>query len=657
MVVLPEKFIKLSCHMEMMRRTSLLIIIIFTLAQQAFSQNVSDYSDYGTKYKDKDIVFLKVKTEISVDIVKTGLKIEVSKYEETFYNNYKAGAFSDTKIESSQFSKLKEIEASTLLPDNNKFNEIKVKDFKTKEVFDDHIFYQDLYATSFVYPSLRQGAITKLKYTLDISEPHFFPFEIISRYYPIEDFEFTINSDKNVVFETKYFNTDSTNLEFQKTEKGNRMICTWKAKNVKSYKQESRSPDYLCYLPQIVPYIKSYKFNNTDVNVFRNADDLFKWNNSHISKVKHLHTEAMISTVNSLVKDGYSDMEKVIAIYKWVQNNIKYVAYEYGLDGYIPRDPDVIFEKRYGDCKDMTAILVELLDIAGVKVFYTWVGTRDLPYSYAEVPTTMVSNHMIATYKENGHYYFLDGTDTYLPISLPSWAIQGKEAMIRLSDDAYEIYKIPETPSDTSVHSDFLNLTIDEGKIIGKGNVQLTGYYFSNMKQNTEQIIDAAEKEKFMKSYLETGNNKCMINKYEIVNSPNQLLVNYEFSLSDHLVINNNEMYINLNLSQPYRDFELFKDDRQLDYEFYFKSLLKSNYSFKVPDGYEVNYLPKNSTFDGSDFSYSISYEIKGDTIMYHFSMKTNVLLLKPSSFPTWNKMIKQMRSDYKEVVVLKKKI
>ncbi len=638
-------------------KNKLVLLIFLAYSWVASSQNVADYVNYGTKYKDKDIVYLNLKTEISVDIGKTGLKIEETKYEEIYYNNYKAGAFSEGKIESSHFSKMKDIEASTLLPDNNKFKEIKVKDFKTQEVFEDDIFYQDLFSTSFIYPSLRQGAITKLKYTLDISEPHFFPFEIVKRYYPVENFEFVINADKNVEFDTKYFYTDSSNIDFTKVEKGGRYIYTWKASNINSYKKENRSPDYLCFLPQIIPYIKSYKLNNNNINVFRNIDDLFAWQNEKVAKIDHKHTDAMIETTNSLVKDCKSDHEKVAAIYRWVQNNIKYVANEYALGGFVPRHPYMVFDKRYGDCKDMATIIVELLDIAGIKAYYTWVGTRDLPYTYQQIPTNKVTNHMIATYIENGQYYFLDATNPYIPLEIPSSFIQGKESMIRISNEKYEIRKVPEVAADSNAHLDFLNLSIDQGKIKGNGNLQLKGYYFTNMKQSIERIKDATEKTKFMKSYLETGNNKCVIDKYDIIYNPNSLRINYEFTLSDHLIINNNEMYLNLNLSRPYEDFELFKDDRQLDYEFYFKSFLRANNIFTIPEAYEVSYLPKNSSYGDDTFSYSITYEIKGNTIVYHFTSRTNTMLLKPSAFQSWNKMIKQMRSDFKEVVVLKKKI
>ena len=55
----------------------------------------------------------------------------------------------------------------------------------------------------------------------------------------------------------------------------------------------------------------------------------------------------------------------------------------------------------------MASLIVTMLKVAGVKSYRTWIGTRDLPYKYSQVPTPLVDNHMIATYiAADGQYYF-----------------------------------------------------------------------------------------------------------------------------------------------------------------------------------------------------------------------------------------------------------
>ena len=49
-----------------------------------------------------------------------------------------------------------------------------------------------------------------------------------------------------------------------------------------------------------------------------------------------------------------------------LQNNINYVAFEDGLGGFIPRGAASVCDKRYGDCKDKSLLLVTLLRDEGL---------------------------------------------------------------------------------------------------------------------------------------------------------------------------------------------------------------------------------------------------------------------------------------------------
>ena len=87
--------------------------------------------------------------------------------------------------------------------------------------------------------------------------------------------------------------------------------------------------------------------------------------------------------------------------------NIKYIAFEYALGGFIPREANEVFQKKYGDCKDNSSILFKMLEIAGLQGNLTWIGTRKIPYTYEEVPTRAVDNHMILSYENKNNTYLL----------------------------------------------------------------------------------------------------------------------------------------------------------------------------------------------------------------------------------------------------------
>ena len=126
-------------------------------------------------------------------------------------------------------------------------------------------------------------------------------------------------------------------------------------------------------------------------------------------------------------------------IFNWVQDNIRYIAFEDGLGGFIPRDAASVCNKRYGDCKDMANLLFEMLNHAGIEAYRAWIGTRNRPYKYKEVPTPMVDNHMITAVIIDGETIFLDATDSYVPFGLPSAFTQTKEALLGIDENSYNI--------------------------------------------------------------------------------------------------------------------------------------------------------------------------------------------------------------------------
>lgn len=68
----------------------------------------------------------------------------------------------------------------------------------------------------------------------------------------------------------------------------------------------------------------------------------------------------------------------------------------------------------------MTSILVVMLNTAGVPAYYTWIGTRSLPYAYSEIPLPIVANHMICAIQlKKDEFIFLDGTDATCFLAFP----------------------------------------------------------------------------------------------------------------------------------------------------------------------------------------------------------------------------------------------
>ncbi|NQX90780.1 MAG: hypothetical protein HRT74_01305 [Flavobacteriales bacterium] len=355
------------------------------------------------------------------------------------------------------------------------------------------------------------------------------------------------------------------------------------------------------------------------------------------------------------MKDCTTDLEKVQSIYRWTQDNIKYIAFEKGLGGFIPRSGAVVCEKRYGDCKDMASIIHEMTSLVGVETSLVWIGSRDIPYTYEELSTPSVDNHMIAAYKHENDWIFLDATGSDQYFGQPTSFIQGKQALIRISDEEYELATVPVAkPSENTVHLD-ANFSIEDGTLKGDGEYAFTGYYSVSLNGMYE-YLDHEDKDDFLKEYLSFGNNKCKIEDPTLEQKEDLRGVNcgIGIELPDYALEVEDELIINLNVEKPYSGSSLEKD-RELPLEFEYLSTYSNEIALDIPEGYELSFVPENFDLDNELFKCFFTYEVKDNKVIFSHSAELKELILYPEHFELWNSTMKTVKKEYKKALVLKR--
>jgi hypothetical protein len=93
-----------------------------------------------------------------------------------------------------------------------------------------------------------------------------------------------------------------------------------------------------------------------------------------------------------------------------VEDRIRYVYV--GLDGgnYRPASADDTWQRRFGDCKAKTVLLVALLREVGIAAEPVLVATENSDGIDQRLPTPGVFNHVVVRAQVNGASYWLDGT-------------------------------------------------------------------------------------------------------------------------------------------------------------------------------------------------------------------------------------------------------
>lgn len=636
---------------------TILFSVTLLFSFSCYSQYGVEFDTYKAKWPEAKKIHLQDHIIISVELNNEDFEITQSFIKEDLYMDESATYDSKESLSFSSFFELEDIKAYSYQNVDGKYKSFEVSEFTEKDDLDNS-FHDDVKILNFIYPNLSKASKTKLKYSEKIKNPRFLTPFYFRAFHPINHKKVTIIADKNIEFRFQEFNTQGYDIRFEKVEKRNTNIYSWEIKNIDQIKTEENVPSYKSVLPHIIPIIVCYNINNEHRTLSKDVSDLYNWyftltKDINLNQANH----ELVKLTNSLIENKTSNLEKVKAIYYWVQQHIKYIDFEFELGGFIPREANDVFNKKYGDCKDNSSILFEMLKIANLEGYLTWIGTRKIPYSYQEVPTPIVDNHMILTYIEGEKLYFLDATGRHLPIDLPSGFIQGKEAMIGMGENKFKIVTVPIIEPYKNSYNQKTILEIKDQTLHGNSTVELSGYFKVDVFNQLESKNSNQKLLEYYNAQFRKGNNKFLITNFEEKNKfdyENNFVVSYDFNLDNYPKKLSDELFINLNLNKELSNYKVDKD-RENDIEIRYKANYQFENTLKIPSNYSVEYLPENFSFEHDLLSSSISYMLSDNSVIYKHTITLNYLTISPKQQKIVNKLIQDIEKQYKEIIILKK--
>jgi len=623
-------------------------ILIFTL--------LFPFLIFSQDFSGEDFIFLKRHEHIDIKINKGDFNITKSISETGKFLTGKKLYFANEALGFDSFTALENINAFTYLPEEDK--KVEVDYIETKRVFDNGIFYSDQASKNFTFPAVKAGAETHLEYKEVIKDPRFLGLFRFGTYVPTKNTKLSIEFPKNVSIGYIDFHTENYPIEFKEEIKGENKIYTWSINNIEGFQGEAQSESVLYYLPHIILYIKNYEEKGKVNNVLNDVNDLYKWYSSLVNRIDEKELEKVHAITDDIIKPIDSKKEQAEAIFNWVQDNITYVAFEDGLGGFIPRSASSVCDKRYGDCKDMANLLYEMLNYAGIESYRTWIGTRDRPYSYLEVPTPMVDNHMINTVIVENDTIFLDATDSYVPYGMPSAFTQTKEALLGLNGKEFKLITVPVQDIDKNVSDIKSEISIEDGTVKVSETRSLTGYEKVEFISDYTYKKDDKTEEEYLNTTLNLGNNKTNyinITKDNFDNKNTPLVLKYDLNIDNYAKTVGNKTFINLNIDRTLSKSKIDIKDRKYSKKIEHKFKKEFTTKFEVPDGFKAINIPEELSYDNPKFGFKIQYSQEGNTVTQHKSIYINTLKVDNSEFETWNDFIKSLTKAYKKSITIER--
>lgn len=553
------------------------------------------------------------------------------------------------------FNEISDIKGSTTIKKTNKKHNLYSSSIREFDAEQENIFKSDTKIKQFYLPSVEDNSVIEYSYKNKVKQPRFLSVFRFQSPLKTQTTKLVIKCDSSIELAYKVFGDHQDKISFQKSTEGTTDTYTWLGTEIPEFESEENMPSGLYVQPHIIYYIKKYKINGANEELLNGTEDLYNWYYSLVKDINKADQNNIKTTTLNLIKDKTSDLEKAQAIYYWVQQNLHYVAFEDGMGGFIPREAADVYSKLYGDCKDMANLLNEMLKYANLKSSLTWIGTRDKPYTYQEVPTPQVDNHMITNLVIDGKNYFLDATDKFCPFLMPTSHIQGKEALIGQSDK-FLIEKVPVMSASENKTVINLDLKIDGNAIKGSTSVTINGYAKSELLNLLSNFTQ--KQNEIWKDVVNASNSKIILEPVQLLKNDYQeqpAKATFNLKIEDVIKDVNGKLLLKPIIILPLKELLIDVEKRKFPVEKEYKYLYEIQYQYEIPNEYKVEFLPDNYKNETDFASVDIEYKVQKNYIIVTQKVASKTLLLQKSDFEKWNTFIKALNKQYNQSLIVSK--
>ncbi len=409
-------------------------------------------------------------------------------------------------------------------------------------------------------------------------------------------------------------------------------VITYSMAGLRPFVEEPGSPSVLKSEPTVI--VAGY---------FPDVDSLYRWH--HELGVVDTSIPGMDALLGDICKEAGGRREKIEAIYRWVQRNIRYVAYEEGEAGFRPDTPAEVVRKRYGDCKGMALLLSTLLSGAGIEAYPASVGTRQIPFGISDIPCLAANDHMVCVVPEDDGVIVLDATNEYIPAGHVPFSIQGKDALVDMgAPDRFSHCVFPKQAPSASSDSIGYDYTIgEEGVLEGCGVRKVSGdmkEYFVGAYERLKTHLRPEFLKRAMSPSVRASISSDTLAFDADADGGTVATLEGRLKVPETVVLSDGSCYVDLNTaSDPFID-RVDTDGRVLGYALPFPCRIVRTFSLRLPDGAKDVNLPDGYRAETPNAVFSCTFSRHGDMLTMEKWVEIHDVDIPLEGLPEWNSAV-----------------
>ncbi len=508
----------------------------------------------------------------------------------------------------------------------------------------DYPAYDKLKLVKYAIPNVQIGSLLAYKSHFSTVYASTYPFfsDIAFRYHEPGKFSrLTVTTPVALPLAYFEFNMPKDTV-FSKISKDGNLIYSWEISDQPSYRQESDSPPFLRYSPQVMLSLAGSwgEIRSTLAPLLRERGAV---------------TAAMRAKVEELISGKKSDIEKAEALYNWTAKEIRSQPVDLDDYSYLPKPADETFNQKGGNVLDKPFLLYALLDAAGLKPQFAYVRSKYAPFAES-VPNIRQFDYAECLVEADGKTLVLAPVgDTRRYFELPS-QLQGTKAF-RVLGAGEPLFDNPDHSSDQEAESSAARYTLDkDGNLSGASTTRMTGGSQAAMRAYKNYKKDDLDRD--MEQYAHSIHPLARLKSYELANL-DDLSKDLNFAISIDVsgyAMKAGRYMIFKVPGLEYSASDAAQTERELPLFWYSRSRTSRSLEIKLPAGYRLYHAPKDLDIKLAGQSYKAGFKASAGLLIFSEDLKMENTWVPQADYGQY-KAFKQALAEFSENwVVLEKK-
>jgi hypothetical protein len=555
-------------------------------------------------------------------IIKDEAKMEIETDGQALYTHHRimkifsdpGKRYSHQEIPFNQSVTVVEIKARTMHPDGEEFN-LESGDVRERSLLSNYVLYSDSKVKEFYFPQVRRNCVVEYEYQLRFSSLLFWSDWFFQSHLPILHSKYTLVIPRYFDFNVRVLNDKIVpKVDFRKGKK----VFVWETFDKGAIRQEVFMPPAADLVSRLAFAPVDFEFDGKTYPS-RSWNDIAGWYRE-MSQAGSVSAEEPRLLAQKLTSGLGSPEEKMKVLFDYVQEHVRYVSIAIGTGAFKPLPCAEILEYGYGDCKDMTALLITLLRAVGIEAFPAMLSTKGHRRVLTDLPKVKQFDHVVTAVPSGDRYLWLDPACRNCRFGELPYEDQGASALV-VKPDGGELTVTPETEQGENQTDTHWDVTLNsDGSVTGQVTIRATGQEGLAFRASLTEL-KPQRRRKALVGFLSSWFAEPYLLATEFGNfeeKDSSIFVRAGFEAEGFGVEQQDGLFLPIDLhTQNYLNLMFPHAQRRSPIIFDYRFVNTDQLDIIVPQGFQLQHLPAPVRLDESFGFFESTYQVEKDKIVH----------------------------------------